>query len=327
MDDKVGDSTVGDGGYDIIGDVHGQADMLQRLLADLGYEESGGTWVHRSRHVVFVGDLIDRGPEQIKTVDIARRMVEAGSALIVAGNHEFNCVAFATPDPEKPGEYLRAHSEKNVGQHRAFLDEVGFGSSAHAEMVEWFMQLPLWLDLGELRVVHACWDEEGMEAIRGLVGPNNNLTPELVVSASQKNTPEWQAIEHLLKGPEVPVDSPYLDKGGDVRHHERVRWWDPEADTLRSGTYIPDGTTTVTKPPYPPLPTPKGHAAVAPYRSEVPLFYGHYWQRGTPTRSGEYTACVDYSAGKGGSLVAYRWSGESVLSDANFVAVDPSGPR
>ena len=43
MDDKVGESTVGDGGYDIIGDVHGQADMLQRLLADLGYEESGVT--------------------------------------------------------------------------------------------------------------------------------------------------------------------------------------------------------------------------------------------------------------------------------------------
>jgi hypothetical protein len=48
--------------------------------------------------------LIDRGPKQLATVDLVRRMVEAGSARGVMGNHEFNAIAWATPDPEHPGK-------------------------------------------------------------------------------------------------------------------------------------------------------------------------------------------------------------------------------
>ncbi len=45
--------------YDIIGDIHGQADALLALLAKLGYQQQGGTWRHPERRVVFVGDFID----------------------------------------------------------------------------------------------------------------------------------------------------------------------------------------------------------------------------------------------------------------------------
>ena len=55
-------------------------------------------WAHDERQAIFVGDLIDRGPEQIESVRIAQTMVEAGSAQIVLGNHEFNAIAYATPD-------------------------------------------------------------------------------------------------------------------------------------------------------------------------------------------------------------------------------------
>lgn len=64
--------------FDIIGDVHGHADALKALLGILGYEERNGAWRHRaSRRVIFVGDLIDRGPAQLETVAIARQMIEA----------------------------------------------------------------------------------------------------------------------------------------------------------------------------------------------------------------------------------------------------------
>jgi hypothetical protein len=59
----------------------------------------------------------------------------------------------------------------------------------------------------------------------------------------------------------------------------------------------------------------------AAYRSTTPLLYGHYWQIGTPTRSSRHTACVDYSAVKGVSLAAYRWSGETELTDLSFHAL------
>jgi len=105
-------------GYDIIGDVHGCADMLEGLLGELGYEERNGA--HRyvgpceRRQAIFVGDLIDRGSQQIKTLEIVRAMIDAGSAQIVMGNHEFNAISFATPNPETPGEFMRRHTEKNL---------------------------------------------------------------------------------------------------------------------------------------------------------------------------------------------------------------------
>src|SRR5262245_44666221 len=64
-------------GYDVIGDVHGHADKLIGLLGERGYGPAGGVWVHADRMAVFVGDLIDRGPQQLETIDVVRPMVAA----------------------------------------------------------------------------------------------------------------------------------------------------------------------------------------------------------------------------------------------------------
>ena len=65
--------------YDVIGDIHGQAAKLEALLCNLGYVQAGEVWVPPlGRQAIFLGDLIDRGPEQIKVVNIVRRMIEAG---------------------------------------------------------------------------------------------------------------------------------------------------------------------------------------------------------------------------------------------------------
>ena len=82
-------------GYDVIGDIHGHADKLIGLLRQMGYEQRSGAWRHAERTAVFVGDLIDRGPQQRTSIEIPRAMVEAGSAHAVLGNHEFNAIAYA----------------------------------------------------------------------------------------------------------------------------------------------------------------------------------------------------------------------------------------
>jgi hypothetical protein len=115
--------------YDIIGDIHGQADKLEALLRKLGYVERSGCWGHPGRAAVFVGDFVDRGPAQLRAVTMDRRMVEDGKAQSVMGNHEFNASAWHTPDPENPGDYLRPHfserwGEKNRHRHVRFLAEV-----------------------------------------------------------------------------------------------------------------------------------------------------------------------------------------------------------
>ncbi len=55
--------------YDIIGDIHGHADALKALLSDLGYRERDGTWRRPDRQAIFLGDFIDRGPEQVESVE------------------------------------------------------------------------------------------------------------------------------------------------------------------------------------------------------------------------------------------------------------------
>ena len=59
--------------FDLIGDLHGQAQRLRRLLATLGYRETDGAYRHPQRQALFVGVFIDRGPVQRETVAIARR--------------------------------------------------------------------------------------------------------------------------------------------------------------------------------------------------------------------------------------------------------------
>ncbi|HVZ18990.1 MAG TPA: polynucleotide kinase-phosphatase, partial [Terriglobales bacterium] len=78
------------GPFDIIGDVHGCYDELVALLQMLGYaEQSGGAWRHpEGRKLVFVGDLVDRGPKIPWVVRLVMESVNAGTALCVPGNHD-----------------------------------------------------------------------------------------------------------------------------------------------------------------------------------------------------------------------------------------------
>ncbi len=218
-------------GFDVVGDIHGQADKLEGLLAVLGYREDCG-WAHpHGRQVIFIGDLIDLGPSQRRTVDIARAMVTAGRAQMIMGNHEFNAIAWATPDPDDPGEFLRPHGGKwgpdNRHQHHMFLDQVGEGSATHRDYIAWFKTLPLWLDLGELRIVHACWNNASMSTLSPHLGVDNSVTDELMVQTSREGSELFGALETVLKGPdlELPDGLGYTDSYGIERRRARRRWW------------------------------------------------------------------------------------------------------
>lgn len=77
------------GPFDIIGDVHGCRTELDALLTELGYDVAGDTAAHpEGRTAVFVGDLVDRGPDSPGVLRLVMNMVEAGTALCVPGNHE-----------------------------------------------------------------------------------------------------------------------------------------------------------------------------------------------------------------------------------------------
>jgi hypothetical protein len=317
-------------GYDIIGDVHGCADKLEQLLADLGYSivPSSGAYEHPDRKAIFVGDLIDRGPSQLRVLEVVKAMVDAGSAQIVMGNHEFNAVAYATEDPENPGKFLRSRSEKNDGQHEAFLTQLNIDERSF--YLDWFRTFRLWLDLGEIRIVHACWHQPSIDLIKQQLGSNQFTSIESFANAARKTdpwSPLYAATETILKGPELVLAKygakNFKDKDGNIRREARVRWWRDRATTLKELAEIPAGSLDEGGQSYGEL----SDVLVDEidrrytYEGKVPVIYGHYWRTGVPIELEDWTrlsACVDFSAVKGGTLVAYRWSGESSIDWHNY---------
>jgi protein phosphatase len=75
------------GPFDIIGDIHGCRSELESLLGQLGYDACAAGHPDR-RKVVFLGDLVDRGPDIPGVLRIVMTMVEAGTAICVPGNHD-----------------------------------------------------------------------------------------------------------------------------------------------------------------------------------------------------------------------------------------------
>ena len=117
----------------------------------MGYDKKG---VHpEGRRLVFLGDLVDRGPDSPAVVELVKQLVETGRAQCILGNHELNLLRDETKDgngwytqPEKFDKYrsvpVSPHQKKNF---REFL-----------------LTLPLALENDELRVVHACWSAKSL---------------------------------------------------------------------------------------------------------------------------------------------------------------------
>lgn len=300
--------------YDIIGDIHGRADELEALLLKLGYERHKSAYRHPERKAIFVGDFIDGQGQHRKTFDICRSMVEQETALAVMGNHEFNAICYSISDGA--GDFLRPHNEKNIRDHAEFIAEFPFQSSIHQEAISWFKTLPLFLDLGELRIIHAVWHHTSFPIVAPFLDENNCLTPDAYVPASDKSHSLYHAIEYLLKGIELelPPGVSFRDKKGNLRTAARIRWWDEQA-THWSNATIGTGQAEL---PNTPLPEQRYR-----YTDTVPLFVGHYWMSGQPRPMSDQVACVDYSVARpGGRLVAYRWSGEQKLIQDNFTWID-----
>ena len=309
-------------GYDVIGDIHGHATELEALLKAMGYTQQHGTWRHGDRQAIFVGDFIDRGPEQLRSVDIVRRMVDAGHAQAVMGNHEFNAIAWHRHDEQ--GHPLREHSEKNRNQHSAFLAEVTEGSAKHNDIIEWFLSLPLWLELDGINIIHACWHQPYMDRFAQRLTRGHRLSDELMHEAARNpaeitDTTLFHAIEAWLKGMEIPLPKGmfFNDKDGHARDQARLKWWAPDASRFIDGIVAPkDGELhrILGEAPFP-------EDARFQYPHDNPVFFGHYWMSGKPAITNPRAICVDYSVARKGKLVAYRWNGDETPSSNKLFSI------
>lgn len=294
--------------YDIIGDIHGHASVLKKLLEKLDYRKSGGTYRHPDRKALFLGDYIDRGPQVRETLQLVRQMVDTGQALALMGNHELNAIFYNEPDGK--GGHLRPHSDKNKRQHRHTLDDFEGRMEEYDSYINWFKTLPLFYETESFRAIHACWDGSMIDELRDY-SSGNRLQPEYFPQAGDRNSRLYELLETLLKGREVPLPEgiSFRDKDGHPRQEVRVRWWlDPEEVTFDLWSFAEhiEGSSTVDF-------DPSRHQEGYYSEDEKPVFFGHYWLSGEPELERSNVCCLDYSIGKEEKLAAYRHHGEDEL--------------
>ena len=105
------------GPFDIIGDVHGCYDELAELLERLGYSITADAVVPPAgRRLVFVGDLVDRGPRIPDVLRLVMKMVAAGDAICVPGNHDIK-LARKLNGPRRP-DHARAGGINRAAEWR-----------------------------------------------------------------------------------------------------------------------------------------------------------------------------------------------------------------
>lgn len=301
--------------YDIIGDIHGYSKPLVALLEKLGYQKRFGVYHHNSRKAIFLGDFVDRGPDVKGVLKIVKPMVEEKSAYTVIGNHEYNLVCFYTRGEN--GRFLRPHTPKNIAQIAKSNKAFEKSQKKLTEYLEWFKSLPIFLELDGIRVVHATWYQPDVDFLKEHY-KENRLTDQLLHKSAQKGTKESEVIEHALKGVEVkmPKGLQFTDTDGNERKHMRIKWWEePKGKTFRQ--LATREAHLMPNEEVPKKILPKGMA----YPEEAPpLFLGHYCiPEDTPFLHAPNVCCVDFCVVKMGSIVAYRYNGETKLDNANFV--------
>lgn len=272
-----------DGPVDIIGDVHGESGALFQLLDRLGYDGNGHH--KQGRRLVFLGDLVDRGPDSIAVVKFVMRLVSRGIAQCILGNHELNLLL---GEHKHGNHWFYGETEALVRGSTEISFQNMIDPSDHDlrnSFLDFFRTLPVVLERPDLRVVHAMWHDEAVDALRTFDGDvlqafdffseqsvklQNDLTDPIDIELVIQN---GNPVKVCTSGREVRADKEFY-AGGKMRQCDRDQWW-------------------------------------RNYKAPVPVVVGHYWRKRGSTTPDDLFAraagshgminnviCIDYSVGK-----------------------------
>lgn len=295
----------------VVGDVHGEHEALDALLAR---PELAG------RFLVFVGDLVDRGPDSLAVIKRVARLVGEGRALCVLGNHELNLLLGRSREGngwfwDRPDPWQR-HGEQGL-ERRDFASRPLRSDAERQAVLAFFRTLPLAARRDDLQVVHACWPPPTLDRLpeRGDVVQlmeqaeaeiHERLDQMGILNTAREERARWGGLTDKGRCPDELLEAVAIQDmteqndnpvalltsgqeeriafenrfyvGGKWRFVERSRWWEGCTD---------------------PTPTVVGHY----WRSRVALPPGSRDVFRTPTPfewAGPHRSvfCVDYSVGR-----------------------------
>lgn len=302
-------------GWDLIGDIHGEVVQLELLLRQLGYSVQDGVYRHPTRKVIFVGDLVDRGKDVKKVLGIVKAMVDAGTALAIIGNHEFNLVSYFTKN--EAGAWLRPHTDRNYKQLESTLNDFKNEQELLEYYIEWIKTLPLFIEMDDFRVIHASWNDDSVGYLKEHY-PENRLTYSLLVESNIKGSKAYDVIEFLLKGLEIQLDGfSFFDSENIERSAVRVQWWQsPKGKMLSELLVKPNAAIEDLL-----VPQHKYSEFCGYSKSAKPLFLGHYCIGGEMRLQLHNLVILDYCVYKSKRLTAYRFDGETSLDLAKMTQI------
>jgi protein phosphatase len=198
------------GPFDIIGDVHGCFDELVELMGYLGYavSQNEGTYSVTSpgaRRLVFVGDLVDRGPGTVQVLRLVSSLVQSGQACCVPGNHDIKLV-----------RALRGREVKRTHGLAETMEQLGQESNEFRVEVARFLDdlvSHLVFDDGKLVVAHAGLKESmhgrGSGAVRefALFGETTGETDEFGLPVRYNWAADYRGKALVVYG-HTPVPEP-----------------------------------------------------------------------------------------------------------------------
>jgi hypothetical protein len=300
--------------YDIIGDVHGHADELKSLLKNMGYMLKDDCYSHPTRKAVFVGDFINRGPKIRETLNLIRRMVEKGSAFAILGNHEMYAVLYYLRDIE--GKYYKKRIPKYQLLINQTLEEFEPFQEEFKSHLKWLRTLPMFLDFGAIRVIHACWVDKNIKLLReNITEPKLTKTVlrEIALDGTKFSKSFWESCKGVDF--QLPRDLLIFDEEGRPHRSFRMKWWEnPEGKTFKE-------VSIESRFELPAYTIPRELVEFRnPYPENAPIvFFGHYSLVEGYGIIKDNVCCVDSGVSRTGRLLAYRWKGELKLNALNFV--------
>ncbi len=294
--------------YDIIGDIHGEAERLNALLNRLGYGLNQGIYQHPERKAVFLGDFINKGPDTKVVLQTVMPMVEAGTAYAVAGNHELNLLGFFQKNAQ--GQYIRPHTAKNKAQLAPTFLAFDQEEALLKEYMEWMKTLPLFLELDGLRIVHGFWHQPSINYMQQQ-HPSCQLDDSLL-HAMVPGSHIRQAVEELLVGIKLELPDSLREEAF------KAKWWKIGKSVCYNELAIrPDLSLNN---PRISFQTVDNEAYQYPEHAP-PLFFGHYNLPENPRVLAHNYTCLDFSPEDKPLITAYRWDGETQLKKDKLVYV------